>query len=66
MEFGDMPPADQKRTTLLSYARTLAYWHSEYADGTKVMKLVLVGSSRNGEDTQRVLRIRNTAQGVGR
>ena len=28
MEFSDMPLTDQKRTTLLSYARTLAYWQN--------------------------------------
>ena len=53
-------PEKDHLTQLRAYSRLLAE-HPEYANGTRKSKLVLVGSSRNEEDAQRILQLKALA-----
>ena len=57
-------PKKDNPTQLRAYSRLLAE-HPEYANGTKETKLVLVGSSRNEEDAQRILQLKALAADLG-
>ena len=57
-------PEKDHPTQLRAYSRLLAE-HPEYAGGTRETKLVLVGSSRNDEDAQRILQLKALAADLG-